>query len=116
MNNMKKHSWVDEFPAVITVCDENGVIVEMNQKSIALYEKNGGKKLIGRNLLACHNPKSKQKIKRMLKNKKLNAYTIEKKGIKKLVYQSPWYKNGKYAGIVEFSLPIPFKMPHFKRD
>ncbi len=45
-----------------------------------------------------------------------NVYTIERGGIKKLIYQSPWYENGKYAGLVELSLPIPMQMPHFVRD
>jgi hypothetical protein len=43
-------------------------------------------------------------------------YTTEKNGIKKLVYQSPWYKDGQYAGFVEFVLEIPFEMPHFIRS
>jgi len=45
-----------------------------------------------------------------------NIYTIEKNGVKKLIYQSPWYQNGKYAGFVELSLEIPFEMPHFIRS
>ena len=36
-------------------------------------------------------------------------------GIKKLIYQSPWYDNGVYAGFVELSLPVPHAMPHFIR-
>jgi hypothetical protein len=41
-----------------------------------------------------------------------NVYTIEKNGVKKLIYQSPWYYNGEYAGFVELSLEIPFEMEH----
>ena len=41
---------------------------------------------------------------------------IEKKGIKKFVYQSPWYQEGQYAGFVEFVLEIPFELPHFVRS
>jgi hypothetical protein len=32
-----------------------------------------------------------------------------------LIYQSPWYRDGQYAGFVEISLEIPFDMPHFIR-
>ena len=44
-----------------------------------------------------------------------NVYTIEKNGLKKLIYQSPWYQNGAYAGFIELSLEIPFELPHFVR-
>ena len=44
-----------------------------------------------------------------------NAYTIEKNGVKKLIYQTPWYENGEFMGLVEFSLEIPFEMPHYIR-
>lgn len=51
----------------------------------------------------------------MLEMQKKNIYTIEKDGVKKLIYQSPWYKDGQYAGFVELALEIPFEMPHFVR-
>ena len=44
-----------------------------------------------------------------------NAYTIEKKGRKKFIYQAPWFRDGRYAGFVEISMEIPFDMPHFVR-
>ena len=40
---------------------------------------------------------------------------MEKAGIKKLIYQAPWRKDGKVAGVVELSMEIPFEMPHFVR-
>jgi len=45
-----------------------------------------------------------------------NIYTVEKDGIKKLIYQSPWFNDGQYAGFVELSLEVPFEMPHFVRS
>jgi len=30
---MSEHDWMKEFPAAITVCDANGIILEMNDKS-----------------------------------------------------------------------------------
>jgi hypothetical protein len=33
-----------------------------------------------------------------------------------LVYQSPWYAYGEYAGFVELVLEVPAQMPHFVRD
>jgi hypothetical protein len=55
-------------------------------------------------------------LKDLLDNEKLNAYTIEKNGIKKLIYQVPWYENGEFGGLIELSMPIPFEMPHFVRE
>jgi hypothetical protein len=31
-------------------------------------------------------------------------------------HQTPWLKDGRYAGFVEMSLEIPAQMPHFVRD
>ena len=49
-------------------------------------------------------------------NPELNAYTIEKNGIKKLIYQTPWFMDGKFSGLVEISLPLPEELPHFIRN
>jgi hypothetical protein len=35
--------------------------------------------------------------------------------VKKLIYQTPWMKDGAFAGLVEISLEIPFEMPHYLR-
>lgn len=32
-----------------------------------------------------------------------------------MVYQTPWFKEGVFGGYVEFSMIIPFEMPHFVR-
>jgi ribosomal protein S6 len=72
--------------------------------------------LIGANILDCHPEPARTKLKGLLESGRANIYTIEKKGVKKLIYQAPWYKDGEYAGIVELSLEIPWDMPHFVRD
>ena len=110
-----KTSWITSFPAAITVCDTQGIILEMNEKAIDSFKEEGGEKLIGTSLLDCHPEPARSKVKKMLRTQRLNSYTIEKKGVKKLIYQSPWYENGYFAGFVELSLPIPFDMPHFIR-
>lgn len=85
----------------------------MNAKSAAVNSK--GVKIIGNNLFDCHPPKAAEQLKDLLDNQKTNAYTIEKNGVKKLIYQVPWYENGEFGGLVEFSIEIPFDMPHFVR-
>ena len=113
---MTKYDWTKELPATITVCDTHGVILMMNDKSCRTFEDEGGAELIGKNLLDCHREPARTKVADLLKSGLPNVYTIEKAGIKKLIYQSPWYENGTYAGFVEISIPIPKEMPHFIRD
>jgi hypothetical protein len=110
------HTWIKEFPAAVTVCDKEGIILEMNDKAAKTFESDGGYNLIGSNMLDCHPGLSRQKTERLLAARVKNVYTIEKNGIKKLIYQSPWYKEGEYAGFVEISLEIPPEMPHFIRS
>ena len=112
---MNEHDWIKEFPAAVTVCNPQGVILAMNDKAALTYEKDGGYDLVGRNMLDCHPEQARIKTEKLLADREKNVYSIEKNGIKKLIYQSPWFKDGDYAGIVEISLEIPFEMPHFLR-
>jgi len=114
MNN-QNFNWANEFPSAITVCDKEGIILYMNDKSRTTFEKDGGQKLIGQNLLDCHPEPAKTRLKKMLSEGKSNSYTIEKNGIKKIIHQSPWFENGEYKGFVELSIVLPFEMHHFIR-
>jgi PAS domain S-box-containing protein len=113
---MTHHSWVQEFAAAVTVADREGKIIEMNAKAVKLFEKEGGEKLIGTNVLDCHPEPAREKFRAIMRTKKPNVYTIEKAGVKKFIYQAPWYEDGEYAGVVELVVEIPFAMPHFVRD
>jgi transcriptional regulator with PAS, ATPase and Fis domain len=113
---MSDHDWIKEFPAAVTVCDPDGIVLEMNDKAAKTFEKDGGYDLIGRNMLDCHPDLARAKTERLLAAREKNVYSIEKNGVKKLIYQSPWYRNGQYAGFVELSLEIPFEMEHFVRS
>ncbi len=112
MNDIR---WLKEFPGAITFCDKEGLILEMNDKAAKTFTEDGGYNLIGKNLLDCHPEPARKKLKQLLDNQQTNVYTIEKNGIKKLIYQAPWYKDGEYRGLVELSLEIPFETPHFIR-
>lgn len=109
-------NWSKELNIAITVADENAVIKDMNNKSAKTFEKSGGKDLIGKSLFDCHPQIANDKIKDLIARQATNAYTIEKNGIKKLIYQTPWFENGEFKGLVELSLEIPFDMPHFVRN
>jgi PAS fold. len=112
----KEHAWIKEFPAAVTVCDAEGVILEMNDKAAKSLAKDGGYALIGKNMLDCHPDPARGKVERLMDTRLPNIYTIEKNGIKKMIYQTPWYQDGKYCGFVEFSFEIPVEIPHFIRD
>lgn len=112
---MPQSDWTREFPGAVTVCDRDGVILEMNDKSALTFAADGGKELIGKNIMDCHPAKSHAKIRELLAGGVTNTYTIEKNGVKKLIYQAPWYQDGVQAGLVELSIEIPFEMEHFIR-
>lgn len=103
------------FPGALTVCNREGIILEMNDASVQMFQEDGGLKLIGKNLLDCHPEPARSQVEEMLRTQRPNTYTVEKRGKKKLIFQTPWYTEGVYEGFVELALPIPFEMPHFKR-
>lgn len=104
-----------EIPVAVTICDAEGIILYMNQKSIATFQADGGAALIGKNMLDCHPGQAREKLAALLKEQKSNIYTIEKKGKHKWIQQTPWYEGGKFKGLIEFSTEIPAEIPHFIR-
>ncbi len=112
---MKQINWVDEFSAAVTICNKELEILYMNNKSRITFSKYGGAELLGKNLNECHKPESLEKIQELINTGRTNCYTIEKEGIKKLIYQAPWYENGEISGIIEISMEIPLAMDHFVR-
>ncbi len=108
-------NWPQELPAAITVCDATGIILSMNDKACKSFEEDGGAALIGTNVLDCHPPNARVILEDLLRTGKTNIYTIEKNGQKKLIYQAPWYNEGKYAGLVEMAIVLPERMEHFVR-
>jgi transcriptional regulator with PAS, ATPase and Fis domain len=113
---MAEQEWEREFPGAITVCDREGIILEMNDRAARVFADQGGRELVGKNLLDCHPEPARATLAALLLNQQANVYTIEKQGVKKLIYQAPWYRAGEYAGMVELSLEIPAEMPHFVRQ
>jgi len=110
------NDWFKEFDGAVTVCDPQGIILHMNDKAVKTFAKYGGAALIGQSLVECHPEPARTKLLGLLKTQGRNVYTIEKQGVKKLIYQGPWFQNGKYGGLVELSLEIPMEMPHFVRQ
>jgi len=109
-------NWTDEFDGAVTVCDRNGIVVYMNDFSKKQFVKYGGGDLIGKSLLECHSEKSRAMLTKMLQTPTRNAYTVEKRGIRKQILQTPWIENGEFKGVVELSFELPHNMKHHQRD
>lgn len=109
------HAWVEEFPGAVVVCDPEGIILAMNAAAARSNADDGGLALIGTNVLDCHPEPSRTQCVEFMARRAPNIYTVEKRGVKKLVYQVPWHLAGRYAGFMELVLEIPFAMPHVVR-
>jgi len=107
---MMQPNWFDELPVGITVCDPRGVIISMNDRAALIFKRNGGRDLIGRNLMDCHPEDAKKKVAELLQTHKPNAYTVDLQGTKWLLYQAPWFEEKQFKGYVEFILPLPSQM------
>ena len=106
--------WADGMNCAVTVCDTEGVILYMNEKARATYIRHGN--LIGSNLFGCHNERSREIIRRLLADGGTNVYTIEKNGVRKMIYQTAWRVDGVVGGLAEISMEIPAEMPHYIRN
>ena len=102
--------WADELNCAVTVCDTEGIVLYQNLRSVAV---NGDVR--GQSLIPCHSERSRGIIRRLLDEGATNVYTIEKRGVRKLIYQTAWRSTGEVCGLVEFSMEIPAEMPHYVR-
>jgi hypothetical protein len=107
--------WAETFPGAVTVTGADGTILFMNARSREVFAKRGGGDLVGRSVYDCHAEASRDKIRELLRTGGTNAYTIEKNGVRKLVYQAAWRRDGAVAGLVEISVEIPLELPHVVR-
>lgn len=103
-----------ETMAAVTVCDRSGVVVYCNDRSASQFAKYGD--LIGKNLKDCHGAASWKKICHLIETGESNIYTIEKRGVRKMIHQMPWREEGVIKGLIEISFELPAEIPHFVRE
>jgi transcriptional regulator with PAS, ATPase and Fis domain len=108
-------AWFGELPCAVTVCDRRYTILYMNDRAAEVNAKDGGKALVGKNMMDCHPPAAQEKLRKVMASGRPNVYTIEKKGVRKMIYQGHWRKRGRVAGLVEITFELPEKIPHFVR-
>ena len=113
---MEKHDWYKVFPGAITVTDKDGSIIEMNDASADMFKGDGGYAIMGRNAITCHPEPTQTKVRKIYETQSQNVYSITKNDKKTLVYQTPYFIDGEFGGIVEICLDLPEEIPHFNRD
>jgi hypothetical protein len=74
MSNDEPFAWIQEFTGAVTVCDSDGIILAMNDKSILTFQDSGGAALIGSNLFDCHPEPSRTRLKELLGAGRTNVY------------------------------------------
>ena len=108
MDNLNKifKSVLEADKAAIVICDLEHKIIYMNPVAINRYEKWGGKNLLGRSLLDCHNDKSREMINKVVDwfkaSKKNNlVYTFYNQKENKDVYMVALRDDGELIGYYE---------------
>jgi hypothetical protein len=108
--------WIEHLPAAVTVTDEHGTILELNEASRVVFAADGGAALAGRSVFDCHPEPARTKTFELYAGRQPNHYTIRKNGRRKIVHQLPYFVDGVFRGFVEVSIPIPDELPEFDRD
>jgi nitrogen fixation/metabolism regulation signal transduction histidine kinase len=108
--------WIKHYPASVSVCDTQGIIVAMNQPAAKMFTKDGGMALVGTSLYACHPESANVIIRGLMETQTSNTYIIERKGVRKLVHQEPWYDQESFAGLVETVIVLPAELEIKKRE
>ena len=65
LNSLFK-SVLEQDRAAVVICNPDHTIVYMNPAAVVNYAKYGGEKLLGQNLLDCHNEHSNELIKKVV--------------------------------------------------
>ena len=99
-------SIIDQDRAAVVICNLEHEIIYMNPAAVHNYEKWGGDKLIGRNLLDCHNPESVERIKKVVEwfaadDSHNIVYTSHNEKQNKDVYMVALRENGRLIGYYE---------------
>lgn len=111
---MPDWSWIEGLAVAVTATDRTGRIIAMNARAREEFAGDGA--LVGTNVLDCHPEPARSKTAVLYREQRDNHYTIQKHGRRKIIHQLPWYRDGRFAGIVEISVPLPEHLPHFDRD
>ena len=107
--------WLEQLPCSMMVCDRKYTILYLNERAAKDHAEDGGRALVGKDLMDCHPPEAQDKLREVLASGIPNVYTIERKGKRKLVYQCQWKKKGRVGGLVQLVIELPPSLPNHKR-
>jgi hypothetical protein len=116
MPSVDQSQWFEELPCSVMVCDRKYRILYMNDRAARDHADDGGRALIGTDLMDCHPPKAQVKLRKVLASGRPNVYTTEAKGMRKLVYQCQWKRRGWVGGLVQLVIELPKDMPNHVRS
>lgn len=99
-------SVLEQDRSAVVICNLCHEIIYMNPAAIMQYAKQGGKELLGTNLLLCHNEKSRERIERVVRwfseSPEHNLiYTFHNKKQNKDVYMVALRDEGQLIGYYE---------------
>ncbi len=109
---MKQDLWFKDFPGSITITDAKGIILDMNDKAAESYRDSGGRDLIGKSAINCHEEPVRQTVQKMYDEPGMRIYTTRENGQKILVTHAPVFSDGEFMGIVEMVIDIPDNISH----
>lgn len=66
INEQFYKSIINQDKAAVVICNLQHEIIYMNPAAVRNYAKWGGERLVGKSLLNCHNPQSKDSIQRVI--------------------------------------------------
>jgi len=115
MASSNRLEWFEEVPCSVIVCDKKYKVIYMNDKAAEDHADDGGRALVGRDLMDCHPPDAQAKLREVLASGRPNVYTTAAKRRKKLVFQCQWKKGGRVGGVVQLVIELPRDMPHHVR-
>jgi hypothetical protein len=115
MANKGSFEWFEQLPCSVMVCDKKYKILYLNDKAARDHADDGGRALVGTDLMDCHPPDAQVKLRKVLASGLPNVYTTEGRGKKKLVYQCQWKKGGRVGGLVQLVIELPKAIPNHSR-
>ena len=115
MVNPNRLEWFEQLPCSVIICDRKYKVLYMNDKAAKDHAEDGGRALVGSDLMDCHPPDAQAKLRDVLASGRPNVYTTENRGRKKLIYQCQWKKGGRVGGVVQLVIDLPKDMPHHVR-
>ena len=108
MENMMKFykSILEQDRSAVVICNLKHEIIYMNPAAVNSYQKWGGSKLLGKCLLDCHNPESREKIQQVVDWFKADenhniVYTFHNEKQNKDVYMVALRDEGELIGYYE---------------